>query len=316
MKLHEVPISRLQEQDERFRMAVLPSNEINLSVERIGLLQPLRIVVREGDRILLSGWKRFWAARRANLSLLPVLILDQPDDLKAFESTLDENLSFRPLSVLEKANALRRLCDLGQKQEDVVRNWLPRMGIPGTFRWLELYLQFALWGKDIQKDLESRGVPLPAMEIFAKFPTGAQREVLSLIAPLSRNKQRELLDYLHEVSILAGLPVEDVLHGEEIEGILGSDISNLQKADSLRKVLFSRRYPKFSSSIRDFKSLSAKIPFPRSVRLDHFSNFEEGELTLALKFRSIEQYRESIGKLGEIADSAGFQALCRRFCDD
>ena len=316
MKLHEVPISRIQEQDERFRTAVLPSKEINLSVERIGLLQPLRIVIREESWILLSGWKRFWAARKAKLSSLPVLILDQTDDLKAFKSTLDENLSFRSLSVLEKANAIRRLCNLGHDQDNVVRNWLPRLGIPGTFRWLDLYLHFASWGYKIQQDLESAGAPLSAMEIFAKFPTGVQREVLPLLAPLSRNKQRELLDYLHEVSIIAGLPVADVLHDGEIEGIFGSDISNLQKAETLRKALHSRRYPKFSSWIKDFESLSAKVPLPLSARLDHFPNFEEGELTLVLKIRSIEQYGESIVRLREMADNAGFQALCRRFCDD
>jgi hypothetical protein len=317
MELHKVPISSIQEKDERFRTAVLPSKEINLSIERVGLLQPLRIVTREAKWVLLSGWKRFWASKKAKLSSLPVLILDQPDDLMAFESALDENLSFRSPSVLEKANALRRLCDLGRKEDRLIRDWLPRLGIPATSRRLDLYLHFASWGHNIQKDMESADVPLSAMEIFAKFPSGVQREVLPLLAPLSHNKKRELLDYLREVSILEGLAVEDVLHSKGIEGILGSDnISKLQKADALRKALHSRRYPKFSSWVKEYESLSVKIPLPRTARLDHFPNFEEGELTLALKFRTIEQYRDSIDRLREVADNTKFQALCRKFCND
>jgi hypothetical protein len=315
MELHEIPIGGIKERDERFRTAVLPSETLNISVEKRGIMQPLQVVVRGEDWVLLSGWKRYWAAREAVLPSVPVLILDQPRDLDAFEGVLDENLAFRQLSLMEKANALKRLCDLGRSEEEVVRTWLPRLGIPGTGRWLEIYLQMAAWSGEIQKAAQGAGLSLSALELLGKLPEDVQRSVLPLLHPLSRNKKQELLQYLYEVSVRDNLPAEKMLREGGIKALLASEGSPLDKAESLRRILHGRRYPEYASWLADFESLSRKIPLPRGARLDHSPHFEEKTLFLTISFGSTAEYKQSIGRLAEAAENGDFQTLCRKFCD-
>lgn len=316
MELHSIPINRIEIRDERFRISVIPSENIAQSVQRHGVLQPLRMVIRDRCQILLSGWKRYWAAQSAGKISVPVLILDQPDDCDCFQEALDENLSIRPLTIIEKANALKRLVALGLDRDVIVPIWLPRLGIPGTLRWLDIYLQFATWDWDIQREVETAKLSIASLELIRKFAVQTARELLPLISPLSRNKQKEFLEFLFEVSLRENLSAGEILNSKEIRDIRGSDMSQLQVSDALRQVLYHRRYPHLTDWLKDFDMLANKIPLTDEIRLSHFANFEEKELSLTFKIRSMEQFKAHTQMLVKLAENVDFQTICRKFCDD
>jgi ParB family chromosome partitioning protein len=82
--------------------------ELATSIKEHGIIQPL-IVRQEADQYtLVSGERRWRAARQAGLSLVPVVVR-QLDDDKLMMLALIENLQRENLNAIEEANAYQQL---------------------------------------------------------------------------------------------------------------------------------------------------------------------------------------------------------------
>ena len=92
--------------------------ELAISLQQNGVLQPL-VVKRDGSNFLIvAGERRFRAARLANLSEVPVVILEDVDNTRMLELALVENIHRDDLNPIEKAAAFFRLmeeCGLTQQ---------------------------------------------------------------------------------------------------------------------------------------------------------------------------------------------------------
>jgi ParB family chromosome partitioning protein len=117
------------------------------SVREKGVLQPLLVRPIEGAEAafeLIAGERRWRAAQRAGLHRVPVLVRTLADR-EVLEIALIENLQREDLTVLEEANAYRRLIDefgrtqgaiaeaLGKSRSHVA-NMLRLLGLPELVR--------------------------------------------------------------------------------------------------------------------------------------------------------------------------------------
>lgn len=123
----------------RSRFREEPLEELARSIRVSGIVQPL-VVRRIGNRFqLIAGERRWRAAQRAELSRIPVIIRDVPEE-KALEMTLVENLQREDLNPLEQARAFQRLTDeFNLTQEQVAdRTGKDRATIANAVRLLKL----------------------------------------------------------------------------------------------------------------------------------------------------------------------------------
>ena len=94
---------------------------LSASIRRYGILQPLTVRRRPGGYELISGERRLKAARLAELTEVPCLILDV-NQAESSVLALAENLQSRGLDFLEEAEGIRRLMEVyGFSQEEVAR---------------------------------------------------------------------------------------------------------------------------------------------------------------------------------------------------
>ena len=85
-------------------------NELSQSIKKNGLIQPLILSKREADTYtLVAGERRWRAAQKAELKILPSLLL--PEDLDKDEISLIENIQREDLKISEEALAYQRLID-------------------------------------------------------------------------------------------------------------------------------------------------------------------------------------------------------------
>ena len=114
--------------------------ELAASIREIGVLQP--ILVRqagEGSYELIAGERRWRAARRAGLTLIPAIIRTT-DDLGSVEKALVENLHRQDLTPLEEAAAFQQLIeDFSLTHEQVAtRVGKSRSAVTNTLRLMSL----------------------------------------------------------------------------------------------------------------------------------------------------------------------------------
>lgn len=110
------------------------------SISTLGVLQPVLVRPVGDDQFeLIAGERRWRAARRAGLQLIPALV-KVADDISTLEQALVENLHREDLSSLEEAAAYQQLIeDFGHTHEELARRvGKSRATITNTLRLLQL----------------------------------------------------------------------------------------------------------------------------------------------------------------------------------
>jgi ParB family transcriptional regulator, chromosome partitioning protein len=113
--------------------------ELSESLKQHGMMQPI-VVRKVGDKFeIIAGERRWRAARKANLSTVPVIIKEIPDD-RLLEFALVENIQRQELNPIEEARAYWQLGEhLRLTQEQVAdRVGKSRPQVANTLRLLRL----------------------------------------------------------------------------------------------------------------------------------------------------------------------------------
>ncbi len=141
-ELLEIPVSAIEPNPSQPRQRFDEESlaELAASIRDVGVLQPLLVRPVDGGRYqLIAGERRWRAARRAGVDVVPALVR-QTDDVGSAEQALIENLHRADLSPLEEAGAYQQLIeDFGLTHEDVAaRVGKSRSGITNSLRLLSL----------------------------------------------------------------------------------------------------------------------------------------------------------------------------------
>jgi len=105
-----IPVDKIRPNPEQPRKALGDLRELSDSIKQKGVLEPLlvRFVPREETYYIISGERRYHAARAAGLRELPC-IEKIADDAETLELALIENLQRKDLTPFEEADGLYRL---------------------------------------------------------------------------------------------------------------------------------------------------------------------------------------------------------------
>ena len=121
-------------------------SDLSSSIRELGVLQPILVRPVGGGYELLAGERRWRAARRAGLSVIPAVVRTT-DDLGSVERALVENLHRQDLTPLEEAAAYQQLIEdfhftheqvatrVG-KSRSAITNMLRLMSLPASIQHL------------------------------------------------------------------------------------------------------------------------------------------------------------------------------------
>ncbi len=110
--LIQVPLGEISANPNQPRRSFDEESLENLaaSVAEMGVLQPLLVRQTDSGYELIAGERRLRAARRANLTTVPVVVR-HPTDIGSLEEALVENLHRQDLNPMEEAAAYQRLIE-------------------------------------------------------------------------------------------------------------------------------------------------------------------------------------------------------------
>ena len=118
-----LPVEKIRPNPDQPRKALGDLRELADSIREKGVLEPLlvRYVPREDAYYIISGERRYHAAREAGLRELPC-IEKMADDAETLELALVENLQRKDLTPFEEADGLHRLADqFDYTHEDIAK---------------------------------------------------------------------------------------------------------------------------------------------------------------------------------------------------
>jgi ParB family chromosome partitioning protein len=139
----EIPIDHLRPnpQQPRHHFDRESLEELAASIRLHGVLQPLLVSEEPPDRyLLITGERRWRAARLAGLATVPAVIRERIEDKEQLELALVENLQRRDLTPLEESRAFDHLrSSLGLSQQEIAgRVGMDRSTVANALRLLKL----------------------------------------------------------------------------------------------------------------------------------------------------------------------------------
>src|ERR1700674_5431242 len=118
-----IPISKIRPNPDQPRKHIGDIRELADSIRQKGVLEPLlvRYIPREDSYYIISGERRYHAAKDAGLHELPC-IEKIADDAETLELALIENLQRKDLTPFEEADGLQRLAEhFDYTHDDIAR---------------------------------------------------------------------------------------------------------------------------------------------------------------------------------------------------
>ena len=183
--LDEVPIELVHPNPNQPRMHFNKEelDELALSIEKDGLLQP--ILVREDAEgyEIIAGERRWQASQLASLKKVPVRI-KEADDMKVLELALIENLQRSDLNPIEEAYGYKRMMERGNRTQSEVASAVSkgRSTIANALRLLDLPedAQQMLYEEKITAGHARAILAIPSDEGRAKLTEKLAKEKLSV----------------------------------------------------------------------------------------------------------------------------------------
>ena len=106
-----VSIERLQEDPENERKTFRNMDDMIDSVRRYGIVEPITVTPNGDHFLILTGHRRFRAAKAVGLAEIEVLVRDPDDDITRRFKSLISNIQRENIGAVELAETLRGLLD-------------------------------------------------------------------------------------------------------------------------------------------------------------------------------------------------------------
>jgi ParB family chromosome partitioning protein len=297
LSLRNIKLSEIDTEDKRF---IITYNE-NLtplirSIEEIGVINP-PIVKESSKYIIVTGYKRIKACKEMGIKEIDVLITRKPDK-ECFFINFYENLGTRVLNEIEKAESIKRLINF-VTTEEIVKNFLPLMGLSSSVEVLEDYINLLKLEDNIKKGIVKGQISMHNALSLLEFNKEERKRIFNLIVELflSKNKQKEVITYLKEISRREKILVLDIL--DEITSILkDSGLMVQEKVEKIRMYLRKRRFPILSAKEQEFEEMKKEIP--SNITIKPFPFFEKRGLKFEFEIKNKEELEKIMEKLEKL----------------
>ncbi len=218
------------------------------SIKKVGLLNPIIVKKENGKYKIISGERRFRAAKIAKLEEVPVIIKDDADEKLAFEISIIENLHREDLNPIEEAESFKKLIEEFNYTHSQVGQLIgkDRTYVTNTLRLLKL--------TDFVKDC-----------LIKNLITSGHAKVLVNLDEETQNNVCKVI-------------IEKNLSVRETERLVASLKYKPEKRENVKKVLIFEEFKDYFENVS--KKLNTKIDIEvgkkeKGKLIIHFKNKEE-----------------------------------------
>ena len=294
------------------------------SIQKDGIRLPLLVQSDDDSKFrLIDGFKRLSrlkylqekSAEKYKQEQLPCLIIPRfvsfRDVAKIRLNTIpSDNKNF---SGIHLCRVLNMLSDAGFSKNEIAFQVFPSFGVVPSMRLvgqlLDLQKKMVTCGKQAESFLPESMMRMGYEDLLPllKFSNSDFRYVLRLAEKMvvKGKKWRNLLQVLDEVIRLRETTVVELFHHPEMQKIIeDSNIQGLVRYRLLKQQLDVLRYPELSKLRKRFDRKSKILKLPERMILECDQYFENDELAIKIKFRSVDELKDHLINLSYSVNSA------------
>jgi ParB/Sulfiredoxin domain len=263
---------------------------------------------------VIDGFRRVAAARGTGLKELPALIFRKDiDPLILFRARL-AGLGSR-LSAVETAKVLEKLNKEFQVDENtLVKTFLPLLGLGRNKTLLGRFRRMETLEEPVARYCAEQQVGLAEVSLWAEFPGGAQKAVLSYVRAFNPggNLLKSYLRLIGEIALRSRTTVEKVLEDPQLRKLLlDPQTARSNGREQMHRRLREMRFPVMKDIEERFGNTRRSLDLPSEIDLKPPVMFEGERLSLSFEIESAGDLAEKSRRLLEAARSGKIEMLFR-----
>ncbi len=307
-----VELSACDPTDETYRITThTDAADLAASLHADGLIHAPIVTVKGNKLIIVSGFRRFAAAKILSFTKIDVRLVACRNKLACARLAILENSLQRPLNMIEVSRALNLLTsvckDTGQLSLQAAS-----LGLPAnpaiTDKLKKLCRLPQIFQSGILNDLISLSM---ALELSSLKPNDGE-SLMMLFAGLQvgLNLQRELLTHIREITSRDQISIGKLLHHATVTRIMADEtIDRPQRLQQLRSWLYDLRYPAVAHAESEFRRNLGLLKLAKGVRLIPPKNFESSRYTFRLPFTNITEFKHALNQMNQLASDPVFRKM-------
>ena len=299
-----VKIDDIDLQDLTFKISTAKDlGPLTESIRHLGLITPPLLFQKKSRYILVSGFRRVAACTNLKFEQINAGILD--DGLTLLDCAkiaVAENSFQRELNLIETSRALNLLARFLKRPLEIgpiakALNLPQNLSLVKKIQKIDRlpdFLQEGLLQHRVSMDMAFK------LDNLGHNESSACWEIFNELR-LSRNKQKELLTNIQEISIREDISIRRLLSSKEIQGILkDGDLDRTQKTKSLRDICKKRRFPNLYEKEKKFFNSLKQINTGSRISLKPPDYFEGNTFTVKLTFKDLQELDHHLKTLEQI----------------
>ncbi|MBT3514704.1 MAG: ParB N-terminal domain-containing protein [Nitrospina sp.] len=297
----------------------IPVDSLKKSIEELGIIHPVTLTQVDNRFRIICGHKRIQIFSQLKINKIPAIILrPAPSEESMMMLNLSENQFCHYYSDIEKGAILSKLYAVKIPEIRIIEKYMPMLDLEKSKKLLSDYLSANELTTGLKTLLHEMNVPLRVYSIFSNWDvesSDAAEIFFSVLRP-GVNKWRDLLEWVHEISIRDGIRPSSIFELPELKSILNqNDLAPNIRYDQIRKIFHSRRYPVLSDlRIRIARSIDA-LKLDDKTRVLVQDSFESDKIIIEMNFRTKAEFVNQLEKLVRASDSEALEELICIFKD-
>ena len=315
-KTEEVFIEHIDFADVSYKISTdMHLSALEESIKSIGLLNFPILCRNEKNFYIISGFRRIKACINIGFEKIFAYIIDSKyknDKHLKVAIAISDNSFTRVLSFVEMARAFNLLSTL-YSDKHVMLDKASDFNLPNSPQLFQKVIKINDMPFFLQNALVKETVALPTALEMKRFCEEEQKVFIWLFEKIrfSLNKQRTMMLFLKEVSIIEGVFISELLFKDkEIVGIVSDDKKdNNQKARLLLEALTKRRYPVLTEAKKKFEDNLKKLDLGSNMHLIPPVNFEDNTYLLSINFKNIEELKTRVKSIDSMMLNPVFKEI-------
>ncbi len=313
----KIPVTSIDLGDRSFKVRVDTGTEaLKESVKKTGVINFPYLMFSEvaAKYKIVCGFKRVKAVLELGLKEITANIIDNcSDEKELFLLALYDNLSGLPLNLVEKANSVKILLKYFQ-EEEVIKKYLPLLGLPPVFSCLEELLLIEALDPEIKKGIfNGTVVKKNGLSLSGLGSEGLLLYRLFKKVNLSTSKQAEIIESCCDISRRDQLSISEIISEKEItEALSRDDLTLSQKGDRIRFFLRKKRFPMLIGLEDKFLKLKKKLGLPKNIKIEPPPSFEGDVYSLQINFRNLAELKSSATRFKILSENTLMKGLLEK----
>lgn len=308
-----VTLSHIDRADVRLRVTTRQGiDDLVASIRRLGLMNPPLLRKDATGYAIICGFRRVAACARLKMARITARVT------RADRNPLDEvlwavadNSLQRPLNMIETSRAVSMLSG-ATENPDLLKAAAAVLGLPRNHAFLNKIEPLCRMPEPVQRGLIDGAISLNTAVDLGTLRERERILLANLLNTLrfSRNKQKEVIDLVKEISLRENIGMEVVLSAETPTRILEDEhLDRNQKGAAIRAYLRKRRFPEITTVEEKFKEAVKAMKLGNTARLSPPKSFEGTTFTLQLSFDRLEELIAHQDRLHRLVNSSYMQSI-------